>query len=247
MSRLSLSSVLFRRCAGALPALRRPAWLLPGRVRVLIVSSVVAVASAVGVVSCAGPDDASDEESVDPWAVAASLDAGRATASASVQASRDAVLGPELVAQRETALAMEAPAWPVEAEQNDATGAQWAAIYFISLYPYVYATGDLTEWKEMSESSCGFCQNVIDKVTLLHENGGWRDPWQQDVTGTQYWDPNPGYEYSRVDVTLDSGAITSHSGDNSQFLTSEPVEGSILTLAMCYVNGRWMVGAGEAR
>ena len=213
----------------------------------MVVACVLAGVSGVWVVSCSGGQGVSDQESVDPWAVAASLDAARATASASVQASRDAVLGPELVAQREAALAMEEPVWPVEAEQNDPTGAQQAAIYFMRLYPYAFATGDLTQWEAMSESTCGFCSNVTANVTELHEDGGWTDPWNVVLSGTEYWDPAPGYDHSRVDVTFDSEPSTSHSGDNSETTTYDPEEGAVITLAMRYVNGRWMVGAGEYR
>ncbi len=226
----------------------RWSWVPGGpRGRVWVVALVLAVGSGLGVVSCSGGQGVSDQESVDPWAVAASLDAARATASASVQASRDAVLGPELVAQREAALAMEEPVWPVEAEQNDPTGAQQAAIYFMRLYPYAFATGDLTQWEAMSESTCGFCSNVTDAVTELHEDGGWADPWSLEPSGTEYWDPTPGYDHSRVDVTYSAGPATSHLGDGSHQTTSDAEEGAVITLAMRYVNGRWMVGAGEAR
>ena len=215
--------------------------------RVWVVALVLAVGSGLGVVSCSGGQGVSDQESVDPWAVAASLDAARATASASVQASRDAVLGPELVAQREAALAMEEPVWPVEAEQNDPTGAQQAAIYFVSLYPYAFATGDLTQWDAMSENRCVLCTSIHDGVTQLHEDGGWADPWTQDITGTEYWDPDPGYNYSRVDVTLNSPATNTHRGDGSEQTTTQAEDGTVITLAMRYVNGRWVVGEGETR
>ena len=213
----------------------------------MVVACVLAGVWGVGVVSCSGGQGVSDQESVDPWAVAASLDAARATASASVQASRDAVLGPELVAQREAALAMEEPVWPVEAEQNDPTGAQQAAIYFVSLYPYAFATGDLTQWDAMSENRCVLCTSIHDGVTQLHEDGGWADPWSLEPSGTEYWDPTPGYDHSRVDVTYSAGPATSHLGDGSHQTTSDAEEGAVITLAMRYVNGRWMVGAGEAR
>ena len=218
----------------------------PGRWRVVGVACVLAGVSGVGVVSCSGGQGVSDQESVDPWAVAASLDAARATASASVQASRDAVLGPELVAQREAALAMEEPVRPSEVEQDDGTGAGAAAYYFVSLYPYVYATGDLTAWKDMSESTCQFCQSVVDNVTELHKDGGWRDPWEQTITDVAYWDRQEGYDYNRVEVTINSVAITAHSGDNSSVETAEPVDGTVVRLSMRYVNGRWVVGGGSA-
>ena len=223
-------------------------WVPGGpRGRVWVVALVLAVGSGLGVVSCSGGQGVSDQESVDPWAVAASLDAARATASASVQASRDAVLGPELVAQREAALAMEEPVRPSEVEQDDGTGAGAAAYYFVSLYPYVYATGDLTAWKDMSESTCQFCQSVVDNVTELHKDGGWIDPWEQTITDVAYWDRQEGYDYNRVEVTVDSAGNTAHSGDNSTITTAEPRSGTVVRLSMRYVNGQWYVGGGEVK
>ena len=45
-----------------------------------------------------------------------------------------------------------------------AEGAAAAASYFISLYPYVFATGDLSEWDALSEADCKYCQNVRASV-----------------------------------------------------------------------------------
>lgn len=53
-------------------------------------------------------------------------------------------------------------------------GAAAAAAYFLQLYPYAYATGDLSEWSAMSDPGCGFCSNVRDNVTRL-ESSGHRD------------------------------------------------------------------------
>lgn len=39
----------------------------------------------------------------------------------------------------------------------DAEAAKDLAVYFLRLYPYVYATGDVTEWKAVSHPECIFC------------------------------------------------------------------------------------------
>ena len=49
-------------------------------------------------------------------------------------------------------------------DEVSAAGAEAAAVYFLQLYPYVYATGDLDEWREMSHPECVFCSSVIANV-----------------------------------------------------------------------------------
>ena len=52
-----------------------------------------------------------------------------------------------------------------------AEGAAAAASHFLQLYPYAFATGDVTEWNEMSAESCTFCSEVRDEVSALHAAG----------------------------------------------------------------------------
>jgi len=55
--------------------------------------------------------------------------------------------------------------------QPSADGAAAAAGYFMSLYAYVLATGDLTEWDAMSGAACDFCANTRTQVDALHGAG----------------------------------------------------------------------------
>lgn len=41
-----------------------------------------------------------------------------------------------------------------------------ASEYFLSLFPYAFATGDLTTWKAMSADSCKYCAGTVEKVEL---------------------------------------------------------------------------------
>ncbi len=52
-------------------------------------------------------------------------------------------------------------------EQPGADGAAAAATYFMSLYPYVLATGDLAAWDAMSAPDCDFCNNTRTEVERL--------------------------------------------------------------------------------
>ena len=41
------------------------------------------------------------------------------------------------------------------------------AEYFVLLYPYVYATGDLAEWNALSDPDCKFCASVVDNARAM--------------------------------------------------------------------------------
>jgi len=99
-------------------------------------------------------------------------------------ASAVAALSPQERALRDAALAAPEPQRPAQADQHDLTGAIAAAQYFITLYPYVYATGDLTAFRAMSDATCKFCDSVITNATSMHTAGGWEDPWEHHITFT---------------------------------------------------------------
>ena len=113
----------------------------------------------------------------------ATADASAAQA-ATAAASAVAALSPEERALRDTALATPEPQRPAEADQHNLTGAIAVAEYFITLYPYVYATGDLTAFRAMSDATCKFCDSVINNTTSMHTAGGWEDPWEHHTTFT---------------------------------------------------------------
>lgn len=52
-----------------------------------------------------------------------------------------------------------------------ADGAAAAARYFMELYPYVLATGDLAEWDAISADTCDFCINTRAEVERLEAAG----------------------------------------------------------------------------
>ena len=165
--------------------------------------------------------------------------------SVSASASPTSDLPADQAAEREAALAMPAPQRPENMDENSSEGAIATATYVVQLYPYVYATGDLEQWKAMSQQDCLFCNSVITNVGKLHEAGGWKNPWTHTITQTGYADPGPGSEYSRVDVVFDQEASYSYDGTGAPPDVSEPATGTLLILAMKYVDGRWIVREGQ--
>ena len=201
---------------------------------------------ALGVTACS-LKDAKAEVSVSASASAAIARAekGVADANASATASREAALTPELRAKRDAALAEPAPEKPEQ--MNDATreGATLTAWYFLELYRYAYMTGNTTELKAMSDDRCVFCKSVIDRATKLHQNGGWADKWDQEITDFTYYEKIDGYDYNELDVTVSQGQVVSHPGGGKEPTTSAPEESQVLDFAVRYNGSRWMIGEVE--
>ena len=201
---------------------------------------------ALGVTACS-LKDAKAEVSVSASASAAIARAekGVADANASATASREAALTPELKAQRDAALAQPAPEKPEQ--MNDATreGATLTAWYFLELYRYAFMTGNTTELKAMSDDRCVFCKSVIDRATKLHQNGGWADKWDQEITDFTYYEKIDGYDYNELDVTVSQGQVVSHPGGGKEPTTSAPEESQVLDFAVRYNGSRWMIGEVE--
>ena len=197
---------------------------------VALLSASAAACSSDGTVTGSSPSP-----SVDPYDVAASVQASEsATAPVSLSAE-DAAL-------RATALAMEAPEKPAKMSENSPEGAVAAAEYFVSLYPYVYATGDLTEWDAMSEDGCVFCGSVHDNVTELHESGGWADPWSQTVTADSYGnDPDNDARFV-VPIKVESVPGLVHTGADSRTPTSSATTRTeSIKVQLIWTDDSWIV------
>ena len=121
---------------------------------------------------------------------------------------------------------VEKPTPPEAMRRDDVAGAEAAAQYFLQLYPYVYATGDLTDWKAMSHPECGFCRSVETDVTDIDQwwrlRNRRRTPQVSEIKGREPLSGNP---YFRVDIRasqepttvihLDGGSEKSSGGKNT--------------------------------
>ena len=164
---------------------RAMTWLLLG------VAAMVAVGTMTGCAQAGHPAGADASASVSgPTASQSTTVSESASAQASptvgATATTTGSLSAEELALREAALSMPEPQRPEGMDEFTPQGAAATAEYFLSLYPYVYATGDLGAWQAMSDPDCNFCNTVAEKVTARHAAGGWSDPRQQEVTATHY-------------------------------------------------------------
>ena len=230
-----------------LPGCREWPGSRPGRRRAA--AGLVAVCVlALGVAACSVKDtktEASASASTSASAAVARAEKGIADANASATASREAALTPELRAKRDTALAEPAPEKPEQMNDQTREGATLTAWYFLELYRYAYMTGNTTELAAMSDDRCQFCQSVIDRATKLHQNGGWADKWDQEITNYTYYEKIEGYDYNELDVTANQGEIVSHPGGGKAPTISESKHNQVLDFAIRHNGNRWMVGGVE--
>ena len=203
---------------------------------------------ALGLTACSLKDakaEASVSASASASTAIARAEKGIADANASATASREAALTPELKAQRDAALAEPAPEKPPNMNDKTGEGASLTAWYFLELYRYAYMTGNTTELKAMSDDRCVFCKSVIDRATKLHQNGGWADKWDQEITDFTYYEKIEGYDYNELDVTANQGQVVSHPGVGSDPIISAPEENQVLDFSIRHNGTRWMVGGVE--
>ena len=228
-----------------LPGCREWPGSRPGRRRAA--AGLVAVCVlALGVAACSVKDTKTEASaSASASASAAVARAEKGIANASATASREAALTPELRAKRDTALAEPAPEKPEQMNDQTREGATLTAWYFLELYRYAYMTGNTTELAAMSDDRCQFCQSVIDRATKLHQNGGWADKWDQEITNYTYYEKIEGYDYNELDVTANQGEIVSHPGGGKAPTISESKHNQVLDFAIRHNGNRWMVGGVE--
>lgn len=100
--------------------------------------------------------------------------------------------------------------------RDDVEGAEAAARYFLSLYPYAYNTGDLEEWIALSDPECVFCASVVDRVTELHENGGYETGGELTFESVSGEEPIPGNAYFGVDMVVVQGEGAKYVGDGQE-------------------------------
>ena len=204
-------------------------------------ASALAVATALAASAAACSSDGTvtgslPSPSVDPYDVAASVQASESATAAVSLSAEDAAL-------RATALAMEAPDKPAQMSENSPEGAVAAAEYFISLYPYVYATGDLTEWDATCEPTSKLCSSVSNYVRELHAEGGWGDPWTQTIKTARSTETDDAGTLI-IELTLDSDKMVRHRGDGTTESDSA-AEDQVFRGRFLWSGSAWILQVGE--
>jgi hypothetical protein len=123
-------------------------------------------------------------------------------------------------------------------------GAIAAATYFLSLYPYVYNTGDLTQWKAMSHPECIFCASVVTGVEEMHAKGNHQEGLDVTITSAVGTEVDPGVFFDvTLEVTQGPGAEVDPLGS----AVGEPTPQKRFTIAVVVLreSDLWVIRAVE--
>ncbi|VEG27940.1 Uncharacterised protein [Actinomyces howellii] len=166
------------------------------RVGALACTLVLVAAAGVGGCSDSGADSATPSPKARPSASGAAPTSSTPVESASGQAPAQASesgtpssvppLSSQQQASYDAAMATPEPSRVDGMDEHSPYGASQAAGYFLQLYPYVFATGDLNAWEGMSEDGCDFCSSVSEGVREMHDSGGWAEPWTPEISIVSY-------------------------------------------------------------
>ncbi|UFU04995.1 DUF6318 family protein [Ruania halotolerans] len=131
------------------------------------------------------------------------------------------------------------PQRPAEMEEETVDGAIAAASYFVELYPYVYSSGDVTEWDALSDEGCEFCSNVRSSVSELHDSGGYSLGGETEIYATEGGGP---YDEGVFDVELGVHFAASEWVHADGTRTSyEEGDKPAFSLSMAWRGGGWTV------
>ncbi|ROS30744.1 DUF6318 family protein [Cellulomonas sp. PhB150] len=100
----------------------------------------------------------------------------------------------------------------LDADEPSKEGAVASGKYFLSLFPYVSASGDLSAWNAMSDPKCKFCASVRDGVKSANDAG------EHDVGGALAFDDEVGREVvagATYEVALDVAQEASQTVDST--------------------------------
>lgn len=116
-------------------------------------------------------------------------------------------------------------------------GAAAAASYFVSLFPYINATGDLTEWDALSAPSCEFCSGVRENVVELHESGN-RNLGYAQILSAEGTEVDAGRWYSaRLSIVIGESTEVNGAGE---VVSHHPEERLRITVVMSW-SDRWTI------
>lgn len=107
------------------------------------------------------------------------------------------------------------PERPEAMNRKDAEGAAAAAEYFIELYPYVMATGDVEEFEAMSHRACGFCADALEQAERIEAHGYTYTGGDSDLSITEAYrrDGVTGIYPLDVEISQEASRITDSEGE----------------------------------
>lgn len=136
------------------------------------------------------------------------------------------------------------PTRPEAMERDDAEGAKAAAEHFMRLYPYIFATGDLDEWRSMSDPGCRFCMGAAERVQELFSSSGYATGGTFEVLDVETQIPGEAGEAILVGLTGIEAPSKEYSQDGAETRTLEGGRATY-TFALTRNDGTWSVLEGS--
>lgn len=114
------------------------------------------------------------------------------------------------------------------------------AEYFTLLYPYVYATGDLSEWTALSHPECNFCASVNANVSDIFSKGQHSEGGKTKVLARDAVEISPGASYTAtIDFTEDASSTVDASGVVVEDFPGQTTNRS--TLVVLWADDAWLI------
>ncbi|MDO8106028.1 DUF6318 family protein [Isoptericola sp. b441] len=138
------------------------------------------------------------------------------------------------------------PAKPTGWTRGGDDDAVAAARYFLDLYNYVRATGDLTEWDALSDPGCEFCANTHTRVAEVYQAGGRLDGGTVAVSDGALIDYTPELHVHSVQFAYTASPTTEFDRSGGAVRTA-PEGGGYVVVEVGFTGERWMLVTGDAR
>ena len=136
------------------------------------------------------------------------------------------------------------PERPAAMDDASVEGAIAAATYFISLYPYVYNTGDLAEWEALSHPECVFCASVAESVADMHSTGETQYGADSAVTSSEAVEIDSAWFSVELGLIQEPWSVVDRSGITVRENTAN--YSYRMSLAVIREDGAWRVRAAQA-
>ena len=120
-----------------------------------------------------------------------------------------------------------------------------AAAYFMDLYNYVIATGDLTEWDALSDPACEFCANTHDDVADVYASGGRLEGGQLTTDGATLVGYSTTLHIHEVQFAFATEPAT-HVADDDSIVSSSGSESGYVVVTVGFTGDHWNLVFGQA-
>lgn len=131
------------------------------------------------------------------------------------------------------------PERPEAMDTVDTAGAEAFATYFIQLFPYVNASGDLAAFESYSHAECIFCANAITQARAQTEAGGHREGGFIEVRSVTALEVDPGVWWA---VSMDILEAPLEDIDTTGAVVSQANQTAYhLEMSVVRANGMWQM------